>query len=111
FLDRRFPKREILVAPGLVTAEADKSATVIENNLLVRKFARQRRQLRKLRMEQPGIEGETKRREARKAFAEGLILQQVLRPRRIHAGDRGIAVPRRRMADALETAVAGLDLG
>ena len=110
FLDRGFPPREDFLAPAGIAADADRPAAMIEHDFRVRKGAGEVGEFADLRMKQPGVEAQAQWREAGKALAEGAVEQQPFRPRRIHAGDIGVRIPRRRVPDAAEAAVAGNDL-
>ena len=84
---------------------------MIEDDAGIGKSAGEIGEFADLRMEEPGIEGEAERRKMSKPLAKVRIAQQALRPRRIHAGDIGVCIPRRGMPDAAKAAVAGRDLG
>ena len=110
FLDRGLPDRKDLLAPAGVAADADRAAAMVEHDLRVRKGAGKIGEFADLRMKQPALETEVERGETGEPLAECCVEQQALRPRRIHAGDIGIGIPRRGMPDAAEAAVAGDDL-
>src|ERR1700755_2511483 len=88
-------------------AAADRPAAMIEHDFGIRKSPREVGEFADLRMKQPSVEAQAKRRETGKTLAERAVEQQPLRPRRIHAGHVGIGVPGRGMPDAAEAAVAG----
>ena len=67
--------------------------------------------LAKLRMVEPGVEGEPAPGKLGEALAPGLVPGELRRRVGARIADAGIGIPAGLVADALETAVAGGDLG
>ena len=84
---------------------------MVEDDRGVGKGIGQLGDLADLRMVEPGVEGEVALGELLEALAPGLVARQLGRRIGARVADAGIGVPAGLVADALEAAVAGGDLG
>ena len=100
FGDASLPRRERLLLPVRVWADAERPADMVQDDRRLRKGARQIRQFHKLKVVQPSLEGQVQRRQPSKPGPPCRISHLALRRVRAAAREHLAGVPDHRMADA-----------
>src|SRR5262245_6292886 len=109
-LDRGKPVGKYLPVPAGISANANGSTVVIENDPGLGEGARQVGEFADLRVVKPSVEGKAEPLEYGEAVAKVLVAQEARRRIIGRAGHAGILVPGGDVADSAETVTAGADV-